>query len=201
MLQKKLDQQKQKVEVPQKKKRSLTKYKSKHALFYIWTKRFTKYKVLRGGKCIISRFHSFSFRVSAVQPGHFLRRASVLWHFGVILRVNVPAHADGQDHPQQLENKTYKHFTSSKHILSSTSAEPEGSGGGQLTFSYFNYSKLLWQNCFDSFNCTDWRNIFKSRNGNILGLCLRLGVTSYFSSCFRKKRKNLTDLMSILTQD
>lgn len=59
--------------------------------------------MLRGGKCIISRFHSFSFRVSAVQPGHFLRRASVLWHFGVILRVNVPAHADGQDHPQQLD--------------------------------------------------------------------------------------------------
>lgn len=36
----------------------------------------------------------------------FLSVASVLGtrHFGVILRVNVPAHADGQNHPEQLKH-------------------------------------------------------------------------------------------------
>lgn len=39
----------------------------------------------------------------SVQPVNFLHRASlVLWHFGVFFCVNVPAQADGQDHPQQL---------------------------------------------------------------------------------------------------
>lgn len=50
----------------------------------------------------ISLSFSLCFCASAVQLCR-LQPASVLWHFGVILRVNVPAQADGQDHPQQLD--------------------------------------------------------------------------------------------------
>lgn len=49
----------------------------------------------------------------------FLSVASVLGtrHFGVILRVDVPAHADGQNHPEQLKPNTTLKTLNIKHIF------------------------------------------------------------------------------------
>lgn len=44
--------------------------------------------------------------VSPLQPqSDIVGLLLVLWHFGVILRVDVSAQADGQDHPQELSIK------------------------------------------------------------------------------------------------
>lgn len=77
------------------------------------------HQIQGGKKCIILLFPSFFLCASAVQPHDFLRRALVLWHFGVILRVNVPAQADGQDHPQQLQ--TQHTSIKTRHVSSNIS--------------------------------------------------------------------------------
>lgn len=94
------------MEVPQKKD-NLTRYKA-NTHYFTFGQNVSPNTEWRGKNALFYSFPLVCFGASAVQPCNFLQGASVLWHFGVILRVNVPAQADGQDHPQQLSNKPHK---------------------------------------------------------------------------------------------
>lgn len=68
-------------------------------LFYIWTKCFT---VNRKGRKKASFYY---FTLVSVHPQYaHIRSVLVPGYFGVVLRVDVPAQVDGQDHPEQLSN-------------------------------------------------------------------------------------------------